>query len=112
MSTHEEDYLHPDDVPYLIELRQDLSDAFRAARRRYELNGLGEEESRQHACDFARSVLKKVTLDINPRPEPASVREFCDYLMQQRPKVLWTLISMLIAMIVAVFSLGVFVGSH
>ena len=112
MSSDEPGFIHPDDVSSIRELRGDPSDAFLACKRRYTLRGLDEEESRENACAYARSVLKKVTLDIDPDVEKASVKELWNYLIKQKPKVLWTLTLVLIALIAGAFSLGVFVGSQ
>ena len=112
MSAEQKEPLHPDDVPSIIELRGDLSDAFRAVVRRYELRGFDEEESRQEASDFVRGALKKVTLDIEPSPEEASFKEILDYVMRQKPKVVWSLVTVPAGLVIAIFSLGMFIGSH
>lgn len=56
-------------------------------------------------------MLKKVTLDIDPELEKASAKELWDYLMKQKPSVLLTLASVLVALIAGAFSLGAFVAS-
>lgn len=113
MTTEDQDYLHPDDdVPYVIELRKDLRDAFLATVRRYELNGLSSVESREEASAFMRSVFKKVTLDIEPDIERASFKEFWSYLTRLQPKLLWTMRGAIGFVIFVVFSIGYYVGSY
>jgi len=103
---------HPDDVPHLIELRKHLYDAFLTAKRRYELSGLDATESREHAEDFILAVLnKQVALDVEPDVENASLGELWQFLLRQKPSVLWGALLSLIALVAFAFSLGAWPAS-
>lgn len=100
----------PGDVPPIIELRRELDHVFLAVVKRYQLAGLSEDESREYAFTFILATLKRVTIEIEPPVEDASVGELWSYLSRQRPRVWWILLSAFTALLVAAFSLGALLG--
>ena len=102
--------LHPDDIAHIIPLRRDLDDAFSAAVRWYRLNGADPAESRERAALRVIAALKQVTLDLTPSPETVTLRVVWDLISRLTLPTLWGVMAALIALLVGIFSLGVYLG--
>ncbi len=96
---------------FIIELRKELENAFRAAVRRFKDEGLDSEEARERAEVFVLGALNKVAHDLDPDPEKDSLGALWNYLMRQRPMVLWALLGVLVALIGGAYWLGHSLGS-
>ena len=87
--------MHPDDVPFIKLLREDLADVFLAVARRYRLAGLGDDDARHKASDFLLALFKQATLDIPPDVDKLTLGERLLIVRRLRISVLLSLAGLL-----------------